>query len=122
LLSLYLDGKQQPAEIKVFAHESMQQALQQVQQVCNDSQKKKFSDLFSLLDTNDEPEVSSGSRRPAGRGNKRTGNRLTTNNSNRNSKQSNKEESEDESSEEEIIIKQRTAKKRRKATVGSDSD
>jgi hypothetical protein len=27
LLSLYLDGKQQPAEIKVFAHESMQQAL-----------------------------------------------------------------------------------------------
>ncbi|XP_057365693.1 integrator complex subunit 3-like [Daphnia carinata] len=116
------NGKQQPAEIKVFAHESMQQALQQVQQVCNDSQKKKFSDLFSLLDTNDEPEVSSGSRRPAGRGSKRTGNRLTTNNSNRNSKQSNKEESEEESSEEEVIIKQRTAKKRRKATVGSDSD
>nr|SVE79976.1 EOG090X0205 [Daphnia magna] len=115
-------GKQQSAEIKVFAHESMQQALQQVQQVCNDSQKKKFSDLFSLLDTNDEPEVSSGSRRPAGRGNKRAGNRLTTNNSNRNSKQSNKEESEEESSEEEIIVKQRAAKKRRKATVGSDSD
>lgn len=101
----------------------MQQALQQVQQVCNDSQKKKFSDLFSLLDTNDEPEVSSGSRRPAGRGSKRTGNRLTTNNSNRNSKQTNKEESEEESSEEEVIIKQRTAKKRRKANlVGSDSD
>nr|CAG4650774.1 EOG090X0205 [Simocephalus serrulatus]SVE94097.1 EOG090X0205 [Simocephalus serrulatus] len=117
------NGKQQPAEIKVFAHESMQQALQQVQQVCNDSQKKKFSDLFSLLDTNDEPEVSSGSRRPAGRGSKRTGNRLATNNSNRNSKQSNKEESEEESSEEEVIIKQRTAKKRRKANlVGSDSD
>lgn len=102
----------------------MQQALQQVQQVCNDSQKKKFSDLFSLLDTNDEPEVvSSGSRRPAGRGSKRTGNRLTTNNSNRNNKQSNKEESEEESSEEEVIIKQRTAKKRRKTNlVGSDSD
>nr|CAG4646849.1 EOG090X0205 [Megafenestra aurita]SVE92248.1 EOG090X0205 [Megafenestra aurita] len=117
------NGKQQPAEIKVFAHESMQQALQQVQQVCNDSQKKKFSDLFSLLDTNDEPEVSSGSRRPTGRGSKRTGNRLTTNNSNRNSKQSNKEESEEESSEEEVIIKQRTAKKRRKTNlVGSDSD
>ena len=117
MLSLFLDGKQLPAEIKVFAHESMQQALQQVQQVCNDSQKKKFSDLFSLLDTNDEPEVSSGSRRPAGRGNKRTGNRLTTNNSNRNSKQWNKDESE-----EEIIIEQRTAKKRRKATVGLDPD
>nr|CAG4636812.1 EOG090X0205 [Ceriodaphnia reticulata]SVE72794.1 EOG090X0205 [Ceriodaphnia reticulata] len=116
------NGKQQPAEIKVFAHESMQQALQQVQQVCNDSQKKKFSDLFSLLDTNDEPEVSSGSRRPAGRGSKRTGNRLTTNNSNRNSKQSNKEESEEESSEEEVIIKQRTAKKRRKTNLVSDSD
>merc|ERR1712071_425085 len=71
-------GKQQPAEIKVFAHESMQQALQQVQQVCNDSQKKKFSDLFSLLDNNEEPEVS---RRSTGRGSKRTASR--TNNSNR---------------------------------------
>nr|CAG4641495.1 EOG090X0205 [Eurycercus lamellatus] len=120
--------QQQPAEIKVFAHESMQQALQQVQQVCNDSQKKKFSDLFSLLDTNDEPEVmSSGSRRQtSGRGaNKRNASRSSTaaNNSNRNSKQSNKDESEEESSEEEVVLKQRTAKKRRKPNlVGSDSD
>lgn len=98
----------------------MQQALQQVQQICNDSQKKKFSDLFSLLDTNDEPEVTI--RRPSARGNKRTGNRPTTNNSNRNSKQSNKEESEEESSEEEVI-KKPTAKRRKKSTVvGSDTD
>jgi len=113
------NGKQQqPAEIKVFAHESMQQALQQVQQVCNDSQKKKFSDLFSLLDNNEEPEVS---RRSTGRGSKRTASR--TNNSNRSKPANNKEESEEDSSEEEVIIKQKTAKKRRKATlVGSDSD
>nr|CAG4642335.1 EOG090X0205 [Evadne anonyx] len=110
--------QQQPAEIKVFAHESMQQALQQVQQVCNDSQKKKFSDLFSLLDNNEEPEVC---RRPTGRGSKRTASR--TNNSNRTKPANNKEESEEESSEEEVIIKQKTAKKRRKAAlVGSDSD
>lgn len=110
-------GKQ--TEIKVFAHESMQQALQQVQQICNDSQKKKFSDLFSLLDTNDEPEVTS--RRPAARGgNKRATGRA--NNASRNSKQSNKEESEEESSEEEVI-KKPTAKRRKKSTVvGSDSD
>ena len=113
-----IDGKQQPSEIKVFAHESMQQALHQVQQVCNDSQKKKFSDLFSLLDTNEEPEVS---RRSTGRGSKRNANRVATNYSR--SKQTNKEESDEESSDEEVTIKPRTAKKRRKNNVvGSDSD
>lgn len=111
----------------------MQLALQQVQQVCNDSQKKKFSDLFSLLDTNDEPEVSvSGGRRPArGQGNKRaaaTTNRSanTTNNSNRssNNKKSNKDESEEESSDDDVYLSRpKQAKMRRKAPiVGSDSD
>lgn len=113
----------------MFSHESMQQALQQVQQVCNDTQKKKFSDLFSLLDSNDEPEVSSGNRRPArGQGSKRaaTTNRSTntSNNSNRsNSKKSNKDESEEESSEDEVYMSRpKQAKMRRKAPVGSDSD
>ena len=119
MLWLIAGGKQQPAEIKVFAHESMQQALQQVQQVCNDSQKKKFSDLFSLLDNNEEPEVSRG--RSTGRGSKRTASR--TNNSSSRSKPSNKEESEEESSEEEVIIKKGTKPKRKKPNlVGSDSD
>jgi len=113
-------GKQQQAEIKLFAHESMQQALQQVQQICNDTQKKKFSDLFSLLDSNEEPDDSSN-RRPSGRGSKRTAKRPAA--SNQRGRQANKEESEEESSEEEVIIKQRTAKKRRKATlVGSDTE
>lgn len=138
-----VDGsKHQPAEIKVFAHESMQGALQQVQQVCNDSQKKRFSDLFSLLDTNDEPPESvsgsgnsnTNSRRRGGAAadrssantasNKRTAGRsAATNNSGGRNKQTNKDESEEESSEEEVILKQRATKKRRKAAVvGSDSD
>jgi len=128
---------QQQAEIKVFAHESMQVALHQVQQVCNDSQKKRFSDLFSLLDQDDDQDDTNeraskdggNNRRSSGRGNNKrtsTQNQSTASRRPAASKKATscvKSESEDESSEEEVVVKQRAAKKRRKAhPVGSDSD
>nr|CAG4651625.1 EOG090X0205 [Triops cancriformis] len=106
----------------IFNQDSVQTALQQMQAVCTDVQKKKFSDLFALAESEEASEVGavgsvSNSRstknstrgRKGGRGTGR-GKAVVKHDS----------ESSEESSEEEVV-KPRLPKKRRKL-MGSDSD
>ncbi|KAG5882643.1 hypothetical protein JTB14_025116 [Gonioctena quinquepunctata] len=98
----------------IYTLDSMQRALSIAHNNSNDSQRKQFSDLFALME--EEEEISS-TKRSQGRGRK-----PANKNVNVNKRQTVREisDSSEESSEEEEIVKPKQAKKRKK--VMSDSD
>ncbi|XP_014672236.1 PREDICTED: integrator complex subunit 3-like [Priapulus caudatus] len=100
-----------------FSHYLVQHALQQVQLTCTESQKAKFSDLFSLMEDIDDIGVKPSSTRSL-----RGGARTTKPTTNLRSKaKSSERESESDTSDDEEIMKPKS-KKRKKSMVGSDSD
>lgn len=99
---------------QLYKFDAMQKALQQAQSACTESQKSQFSNLFALV----EVEENTGGRGKGGRG-RRPANPPAS------KKRAQKEmisDSSDMSSEEEEIVKPKQAKKRKKNLVGSDSD
>ncbi|KAE8739628.1 hypothetical protein FOCC_FOCC014893 [Frankliniella occidentalis] len=103
----------------LYALDSVQKALQQVQSSCTDSQRKVFSELFALAETE---EVESKSTKTG----KKTANNSSTSRGKTNTRGNRPPYKEpitsEESSEEEEIVKAKQPKKRKKNAVGSDSD
>nr|CAG4643757.1 EOG090X0205 [Lepidurus arcticus] len=105
----------------IFNQDSVQNALQQMQAVCTDAQKKKFSDLFALAESDEAGEGGGGSVSNSRGGKNAARGRKGGRGAGR-AKPVVKHDSEtsEESSEEEVV-KPRLPKKRRKL-MGSDSD
>ncbi|KAJ1521963.1 hypothetical protein ONE63_002294 [Megalurothrips usitatus] len=102
----------------LYALDSVQKALQNVQNSCSDSQRKVFSELFALAET-EEPETKS-TKTGKKTANNSTGRGKTNTRGNR---PPYKEPiTSEDSSEEEEIVKAKQPKKRKKNAVGSDSD
>ncbi|KAK8749550.1 hypothetical protein OTU49_015426 [Cherax quadricarinatus] len=94
-----------------FALETMQDTLQTAQNQCSETQKKKYGDLFALIEEEDEEEPApEPQRKPkSNRGRKPKG------------RKKQESESEEESSEEEDV-KKPSRKRKKNNQVGSDSD
>lgn len=94
-----------------FALETMQDILQTAQNQCTETQKKKYGDLFALIEEEEEEEPApEPQRKPkSSRGRKPKG------------RKKQESESEEESSEEEDV-KKPSRKRKKNNQVGSDSD
>ena len=150
LVLSHLDEIRQATEqYDFFSHQSIEKSLKSARKLCNDMQKKKYMDLFALVDadsTDDEDDGIDHSYQPS-RGtkrtkrseeddasshhdNKRASNKGSSSNSSANSRKrgskvSYKEMlvSSDESSDDDVSSGKRSAaKKRRKKANASDSD
>ncbi|KAG7161495.1 Integrator complex subunit 3-like [Homarus americanus] len=98
-------------QITFFALETMQDALQTAQNQCSETQKKKYCDLFALIEEEEEEEPAPEPQRKtkSNRGRKPKG------------RKKQESESEEESSEEEDV-KKPSRKRKKNNQVGSDSD
>ncbi|XP_034230084.1 integrator complex subunit 3 [Thrips palmi] len=101
----------------LYALDSVQKALQQVQSSCTDSQRKVFSELFALAETE---EVESKSTKTGKKTANNSSSRGKTNTRGNRPPYKEPITSEESSEEEEIVKKQ--PKKRKKNAVGSDSE
>ncbi|GAB6031207.1 Integrator complex subunit 3 [Chamberlinius hualienensis] len=102
-----------------FNQEILQQALQSVQSMSSETQKTKFSDLFSLAEELEETKVSHTKSRSSGRKQvaqtRQAGNKAKLS-------MVNSDSSEDNSDVDEVVKPKPTKKRKKAAAVGSDSD
>ncbi|KAB7497165.1 Integrator complex subunit 3-like protein [Armadillidium nasatum] len=98
-------------QTKFFALSTMQEALQTAQSQCSESQKRKYSDLFALIeeDVQSLPPPETQRKTKSNRGRKPK------------AKKKRDSDSEEESSEEEDI-KKPSRKRKKNSQLGSDSD
>lgn len=103
----------------LYALDSVQKALQQVQSSCTETQRKNFSELFALAETEEvESKTSKSSKKTANNSSTSRGKTNT-----RGNRPPYKEPiTSEESSEEEEIVKPKQPKKRKKNAVNSDSE
>lgn len=114
----------------LYGLDCVQRALQQAQTTCNDSQRKRFSDLFALAEADElepapppppPPSTTTSKGRSSGGGRGRKG--ATKAQPTKRPAPKEVSESSEDSSEEEEVVKPKQAKKRKKVIpVGSDSD
>ncbi|KAF2364795.1 Integrator complex subunit 3 [Trinorchestia longiramus] len=121
LLSHLNHLKRECDQIKFFSLSTMQDSLQAAQNLCSESQKKKYGDLFALIA--DSPDDKS-SKEDSGGGSSAARSKQTNNKRGRKPKPRKKpeSESEEESSEEEDVKKPARKRKKNNAMFASDSD